>query len=196
VADEMREALERLSSLTAAKSPDAFEIPHRKARFVRVTIHKTNGSTQPCIDELEIFGPGGKENLALAARGAIASASSLLPGYPIHQVRHLNDGLYGNDHSWIAASNKVEWAQIELPAPAVVASVLVTRDRSGKFTDRIPQVFEVLVSADGQQWQSAGRCERRPRCVSTGPRCREASHTGAAWHAWRRWRGCWCFSMS
>ena len=37
--------------------------------------------------------PRGKENLALAERGAVASASSLLPGYPIHQIKHLNDGL-------------------------------------------------------------------------------------------------------
>jgi len=163
VADELRETLERISASTPAKSPGAFGFPIQEARFVRVAIHKTSGAMQPGVDELEIFGPDGKENLALAKHGAVASASSLLPGYPIHQIEHLNDGLYGNGHSWIAASNKSEWAQIELPKATAVASVLVTRDRTGRYRDRIPEVFEVLVSQDGQQWRSAGRRERTVR---------------------------------
>jgi hypothetical protein len=160
VADELRETLARVSAWTPAKSPEALQFPPQEARFVRVAIHETSGTTQPGIDELEIFGPAGKENLALAERGAVASASSLLPGYPIHQIKHLNDGLYGNDHSWIAASNKSEWAQIEFPKPTTVAGVLVTRDRTGKYRDRIPEVFEVLVSRDGRLWQSVGRRAR------------------------------------
>jgi len=163
VAEEFRETLSRLSALGPATSPEAMQFPPHEARFVRVVIHETSGGSQPGIDELEIFAPGGKENLALARSGAVASASSLLPGYAIHQIKHLNDGLYGNDHSWIAATGGREWAQIELPKPATVASVVVTRDRTGKFGDRIPEVFEVLASADGQQWQPVAKRER------TGP---------------------------
>src|SRR5512136_2026750 len=129
VAEEFQETLARLSALAPAKSPEALDFPPQEARFVRVAIHETSSRSQPGIDELEIFGPGGKENLALAERGAVASASSLLPGYPIHQVKHLNDGRYGNSHSWIAATSGHEWAQIELPKPATVAAVLITRDR-------------------------------------------------------------------
>jgi hypothetical protein len=160
VADEFREALARLAAIAPAKPPDVLEFPPQEARFVRVAIHETSGRSQPAIDELEIFGPGGKENLALAKRGAVASASSVLPGYRIHQIKHLNDGLYGNDHSWIAATAGREWAQIELPKPATVASVLITRDRSGKYRDRIPEAFEVLVSQDGKQWKSVAKRER------------------------------------
>lgn len=160
VADEFREALTRLAAVAPAKSLEALEFPPQEARFVRVAIRETSGGSQPGIDELEIFGPGGKENLALAGRGAVASASSVLPGYRIHQVKHLNDGLYGNDHSWIAATGGNAWAQIELPKPAAVAGVLITRDRTGKFRDRIPEVFDVLVSQDGQQWRSVAKRER------------------------------------
>lgn len=162
VADEFQATLARLATLTV-KAPEALEFAPQPARFVRVAIQETSGGGQPGIDELEIFGPAGKDNLALATRGAVASASSVLPGYAIHQIKHLNDGLYGNDHSWIAATNGREWVQIELPQPAAVASVLVTRDRSGKYRDRIPEVFEVLVSQDGTQWQPVAKRDR------TGP---------------------------
>jgi hypothetical protein len=160
VADEFQEALARISALTAAKPPEALEFPPQEVRFVRVVIHGTSGNSQPGIDELEIFGPDEKENCALADRGAVASASSVLPGYPIHQIKHLNDGRYGNDYSWIAASRDRQWAQIELPQPATVSCVVVTRDRTGKYSDRIPEVFEVLVSQDGSQWQPVARRDR------------------------------------
>jgi hydrazine synthase alpha subunit-like protein/F5/8 type C domain-containing protein len=159
VADEFQAALGRLSKLTVTP-PDALDFAPKRARFVRLVIHHTSGNSQPGIDELEIFGPDGKENLALAKHGAAASASSLLPGYPIHQIKHLNDGLYGNDHSWIAATRGQEWVQIELPQPAAVTRVMVTRDRTGKYRDRIPEEFEVLVSQDGEQWQTVAQRER------------------------------------
>jgi len=160
VTDEFQEALARISALTAFKEPGTLNFPPHKARFVRLVIHKTSGTSQPGIDELEIFGPAGKDNLALAERGAVASASSVIAGYAIHKVEHLNDGKYGNDHSWIAATNKSEWVQIELPQSTIIASVIITRDRTGRYRDRIPEVFEVLISQDGNQWQSVARRER------------------------------------
>jgi len=57
--------------------------------------HSGGVAGQVCIDELEMYGPQDDTNLALAESGVIASASSCLPGYAIHQVAHLNDGLYG-----------------------------------------------------------------------------------------------------
>ena len=83
--------------------PNEVTFPPTEARFLRFLIHESAGG-QPCLDELEVYGPEGGANLALAGAGAKASASSCLPGYAIHQVAHLNDGLYGNSHSWIAAS--------------------------------------------------------------------------------------------
>ena len=160
VVDEFQETLERIAAAKGPRPPEALEFPPQQARFVRVAILETSGNSQPGIDELEIYGPAGEDNLASAARGAVASASSLLPGYPIHQIKHLNDGLYNNDHSWIAATQGTAWAQIELPQAATVACVVVTRDRSGRYSDRIPEVFEVQVSQDGQQWQTIARRDR------------------------------------
>jgi hypothetical protein len=159
VSDEFREKLAKVSA-QSVRPPDALDFAAQQARFVRVAIHETSGNSQPGIDELEVYGPAGKDNLALAERGAVASASSVLPGYAIHQIKHLNDGRYGNDHSWIAASREREWVQIELPEPAAVGRVVITRDRSGKYRDRMPEVFEVLVSQDGQQWQSVAKRDR------------------------------------
>lgn len=49
-----------------------------EARYVRVVIGSTSGGG-PCLDEFEVYGPTGDENLALAMNGAMATASSCLP---------------------------------------------------------------------------------------------------------------------
>ena len=136
-----------------ANQPNAITFPAQEARFVRFVI-QASSSGQPCIDELEVFGPDGTRNLALAKNGAQATASSCLSGYAIHRVAHLNDGLYGNAHSWIAGGTGDEWVQIELPQPAPVAKVVFSRDREGQFSDRVPVTFEVRLSLDGREWQT------------------------------------------
>ncbi len=70
-----------------------------QTRFIRFVVLRSSRS-QPCIDELEVYGPGSHDNLALASAGAKATASSCLAGYPAHAVDHLNDGKYGNQRSW------------------------------------------------------------------------------------------------
>ncbi len=135
-----------------AEAANVVSFAAQPAKFVRFVIHASSAG-QACLDELEIFGADGKRNLALAGAGAKASASSCLAGYAIHQVAHLNDGLYGNGHSWIAASAGDEWAQIELPQPAQVAKVVFSRDREGKFHDRVPMNIEVQLSGDGKAWR-------------------------------------------
>jgi len=140
--------------------PNPIEFPAAEARFVRFMIRASSGA-QPCIDELEIYGKGGKDNLALASRGAKATASSCLPGYPIHQIEHLNDGKYGNSHSWIAAKTANEWAQIELAEPAKVAKVVFSRDRKGRYRDRLPRIVEVHLSMDAKKWHTVCRIEAK-----------------------------------
>ncbi len=159
VAEEFHEKLSQVAE-RSLRPPEALDFPPQPTRFVRIAILETSGSSQPGIDELEIYGPDGEQNLGLAQRGSVASASSVLPGYPIHQIHHLNDGRYGNDYSWIAAAREDQWVQIELPEVAQVARVIITRDRTGRYTDRIPESFEVLVSQDGRQWQSVARRDR------------------------------------
>ncbi|MBT3201479.1 MAG: hypothetical protein HN350_16380, partial [Phycisphaerales bacterium] len=133
--------------------PNVVNFPAVEAKFVRFVIRAAS-SSQACIDELEIYAPSGGANLALAASGAKASASSCLGGYAIHKIPHLNDGLYGNAHSWIAAGAGTEWAQIELTGRAKVSKVIFSRDRTGRFRDRLPIDFEVQVSLDAKRWKT------------------------------------------
>ena len=143
-----------------ADVPLEISFPPRSARYVRVVIERSAGG-QPCIDELEVYAEG-PQNVAAAALGAAAAASSCLPGHAIHQISHLNDGLYGNPHSWIAASDRQEWAQIELPATAAVSKVVISRDRDGVYHDRLPVEFRVDTSLDGKDWTTAARVHARP----------------------------------
>ncbi|HZU34336.1 MAG TPA: DUF1553 domain-containing protein, partial [Gemmataceae bacterium] len=127
------------------------------ARFVRFTILATRDGSEPCLDELEVYGPDHTTNLALAADGVRASASSLLPGYAIHQIAHLNDGRYGNDWSWISREPGHGWAQIELPRVATVSRIVWSRDAAGdmaRFQDRLASRYRVETSIDGKHWQT------------------------------------------
>ena len=156
VVAEFAEKIARIPAAEARQRTAVIDFPAQTARFIRLAIQKTSGNTEPCLDELEVYGLNGTDNLALASRGAAASASSLLAGYPIHQVAHLNDGQYGNAHSWIAATPGESWVQIELPQASEVARVIVSRDREGAFQDRIPVEATVMISLDGVTWQTVG----------------------------------------
>lgn len=137
------------------------EFAPQQARAIRLVIRRPYAGAV-CLDEFEIYGPDSPENLALATRGAAARASSALAGYAIHAVAHLNDGRYGNSQSWIAATDGEEWAQIELPQPAQVSRVLISRDRQGQFTDRQVLEAEVQLSQDGQSWRTVAGLKRAP----------------------------------
>lgn len=132
---------------------NAEEFAPTPARFVRFTVLATNDGSQPCLDEIRLFGPDSADNLALAARGAKATASSLLPGYAAHQIAHLNDGRSGNAHSWISNERGGGWAQIELPKPERVSRLVWERDAEGQFQDRLPTAYRIEISQDGRSWQ-------------------------------------------
>jgi hypothetical protein len=163
----------------------------------RRSILETSGGSQPGIDELEIYGPAGQENLALAERGSVASASSVLPGYadspgqaperrPLRERPQLDRRL---------ARRRVGADRIARAAE--VARVIITRDRTGKYRDRIPEVFEVLVSQDGQQWQSVAKRDRTPPSgLRRLPYCRvdrlpEKSWDGFLQYTFLRERATW-----
>ena len=192
----------RAASLAAGRATNALvtsiEFAAQEARIVRLVIQQPHAGA-PCIDELEVYGPSSPTNLALASRGAVARASSLLPGYAFHAVPHLNDGLYGNDHSWIPATEGEEWAQIELPAPALVGRVVISRDRTGQFSDRQILGAEVRLSSDGQTWVTAATLKRPasallpPRPLLTFPvaELSEQTWAGAVKYAFLRERDTW-----
>jgi Protein of unknown function (DUF1549)/Protein of unknown function (DUF1553) len=152
----IRQDLEALGGLelNVRRNEERFEPV--EARFVRLTVTGTRDGTEPCIDEIEVYGADFAEgsdssrNYALAANGAQASASSLLPGFSIHQVHHLNDGQTGNEHSWISNEKGAGWAQVELPKPIKIARVVWGRDRNGEFTDRLASDYRLEYSLDGE----------------------------------------------
>ncbi len=124
--------------------------PPVETRFVRFTIEATN-SSQPCIDELEIF--SGEKNVALASLGAKATASSTLPGHEIHKLEHINDGRYGNGRSWISNEAGKGWVQIELPKAVTISRVEWARDRELKYRERLATQYRIEVATEPDQWQ-------------------------------------------
>lgn len=153
-------AREPLPIVNVARNEDPF--PVVEARFLRMVITATNSSGQPCLDELEIYGPDEDRNLALASAGAKASASSLLPGFDIHQVAHLNDGEVGNSRSWISNEPGRGWVSIELPEPRRMQRVVWSRDRKSEFQDRLPTDYVIEISMDGEHWTVVSSSKRRP----------------------------------
>ena len=139
------------------------DFPAVMAKFVRFLVFKTN-VREPCLDELEIYPENEPaRNVALASAGARATASSSLVGYPIHQIQWINDGLYGNTHSWIAGSTSNVWAQIELPELMRINRVIWSRDREGYLIDRLATDYRIEVSTNGSDWQSvATAADRKP----------------------------------
>ncbi|MEZ5434148.1 MAG: DUF1549 domain-containing protein [Verrucomicrobiales bacterium] len=84
-----------------------------KARRVRFTIRSTN-NLEPCLDELEVFDASGK-NVALASEGALPTASGSRVSANRHELRHINDGQYGNARSWMSNEVGKGWIMIEFP---------------------------------------------------------------------------------
>ncbi len=145
-------------AVTAKHNVDLFEAV--EAKFVRFTVLKTN-SSQPCIDELEVFSE--KTNVALASSGAVATCSSSLPGYEIHQLKHINDGVYGNNRSWISNESGAGWVQIEFQKLATIDRVEWARDREGRYSDRVATEYRIEVATVPDKWQTvASSKDRQP----------------------------------
>ena len=138
-----------------------------EAKYVRMTIQATN-SSQPCIDELEIF--AGETNVALAANGGKASSSGDFV-HRLHKLAHINDGSYGNSKSWIASTRTGGWIQIELAEPRLISRIEWARDRTGGYSDRLATEYVIKVSLDGEHWTAvADASDRLPFSRSEQPR--------------------------
>ncbi|MEE3219814.1 MAG: DUF1549 domain-containing protein, partial [Planctomycetota bacterium] len=86
------------------------------ARFVRFHVLSTinDNRREPCLDELEVFAAGSPStNVALASKGAKATSSGNNQDQQRHRLEHINDGRYGNGHSWISNQVGRGWVQIE-----------------------------------------------------------------------------------
>ena len=144
--------------VTAGATVDAF--PPVPAKFVRLTVLATN-SAEPCIDELEVLTPSGRN----VARRAKPSSSGDYAKSDFHKLAHVNDGLYGNRKSWISNHIGGGWVQLELPEVEEVSRVVWSRDRSPKreYADRLATEYEIAVSLDGTKWTTvATQADRLP----------------------------------
>ncbi len=131
-----------------------------EAKYVRFTIHGTNGG-EPCLDELEVW--SGDVNVAAATAGGQATCSSSLPGYPIHQLKHVNDGKVGNAHSWIANEAGGGWVQIEFAQSATIDRIEWGRDREEKYRDRLAIDYTIEAATQPGQWfEIASSADRLP----------------------------------
>lgn len=151
---ESRPALPQLRApVSALENSERFDPVD--ARFVRFTTLETinNNQHEPCLDELEVFTAGAdSRNVALASTGARATSSGNYSETGIHQLRHVHDGQYGNDRSWISSERGGGWVQIQLADVCRIERVQWSRDRRGKFQDRLPVRYTIEVSLDGRRW--------------------------------------------
>ncbi|QDV69799.1 Planctomycete cytochrome C [Rosistilla carotiformis] len=148
--DEIENELQQAADIAMPTATDpqmnSLEFEPIDARFVRFTIHDCNrhpslGLIEPCLDEFEIFAADPVEtNVALASRGTKLTASGSRTSDK-HRLEHLNDGLYGNSHSWMSDTAGRGWVLLELPETTSIQRVVWSRDRQGKFSDRLPTAF-------------------------------------------------------
>lgn len=153
--------------------------PPTEVRYVRFSIDAAHQG-EPCLDELEIFADA--ENVALAAHGAIASSSGDFV-HPLHRLPHINDGRYGNAHSWIAQQSQGAWLQIELPEVRKINAVCWGRDRTGQFRDRLAIEYRIEGSLDGVCWTQLASSEDRLPYRSQPSASREMVPSYFGWEA-------------
>ncbi|MSU53164.1 MAG: hypothetical protein CK538_11165 [Opitutia bacterium] len=122
------------------------------AKFIRFTIHDANlypatGLIEPCIDEFEIYTDEAQpRNLALASLGTKVSASGSRMS-----AEYLNDGRFGNAQSWKSDAKGRGWMMFELPEATRIAKIVWSRDRTGKFKDRLPAAYTLEAGLAGDQ---------------------------------------------
>ncbi len=150
--------------ITARKNIDSFDPV--LARFVKFEVLQTQ-TGEPCVDELEVFSSAEEINIALAAKGGIATSSGDYAGNPKHKLSHINDGKFGNDFSWISNSQGSGWVQIEFAKPATIDRVVWGRDRNGVYADRLGISYSIQVSVDGVTWSEVSNSgSRKPFLIN------------------------------
>ncbi len=166
-------AEDRISGKPDSLNPCAenvISLESQKARTVRIVFHGKSDVMAVGIDELQIFGPECIDrNIALKQYGAraIASSSSDIASHADPGL--VNDGVFGNDSTWIAAENDEEpWIEVTFPRISEVSKIVLSRDMTGQHADRFPQSVEVQICPwDGQDFVTVHGCRMT---VSPAPR--------------------------
>jgi hypothetical protein len=145
--------------INARENSDRF--PPVKTQRLRFTIKATT-NLEPCIDELEVFNTRG-ENVALATSGTKRKSSGDIGVAERHELRFLNDGRYGNSRSWLSNALGKGWVELEFPQEQTVERVVWSRDREGKFTDRLATDYQIEISDAAGQWHTVADASDRQK---------------------------------
>jgi hypothetical protein len=164
--DRLATAYTLQAGLTADKLTTLVDIPPRRpavvaalntdrlrpvrAKRLRFTILATNG-LEPCLDEIEIINTAG-QNIALASFGTTVTTSGDNVVANRHEPRFINDGRYGNSRSWMSNQPGKGWVELEFPSAQEISRVIWSRDRQGKFTDRLATNYRIE-TAIADDWQ-------------------------------------------
>ncbi len=144
-----------------------------QARFVRLTVHDANlhpslGLIEPCLDELEVFTAGdAPRNVALASAGAKVTASGSRTT-SAHRLEHLIDGRFGNERSWMSDERGRGWVLVELAEPVLVDRVVWSRDREGRYSDRLATAYTLEAGLDVESMTRLSHVP--PRRLSVTPK--------------------------
>lgn len=125
-----------------------------KTSRVRFTIESTcnDNLREPCIDEFEIFNRDG-ENVALAGRGVKVTASGSRTAANRHELKFVNDGVYGNSRSWMGNAKGSGWLQFDFPDVVEIERIVWGRDRQAKFADRLAETYRIEYANAEGTWQ-------------------------------------------
>lgn len=145
--------------INARENSDRF--PPVKTQRLRFTIKATT-NLEPCIDELEVFNTRG-ENVALATTGTKRKSSGDIGVAERHELKFLNDGRYGNSRSWLSNTLGKGWVELEFPQEQTVERVVWSRDRDGKFTDRLATDYQIEISDAAGQWHTVADASDRQK---------------------------------
>ncbi|WP_395752101.1 PSD1 and planctomycete cytochrome C domain-containing protein [Prosthecobacter sp.] len=132
-----------------------------KTKRVRFTIKATT-NLEPCIDELEIFNTSG-ENVALASTGTQRKSSGDIGVAERHELRFIHDGRYGNSRSWLSSKTGQGWVELEFPQEQAIERVVWSRDREGKFTDRLATDYQIEVCDAEGAWHTVADASDRQK---------------------------------
>jgi hypothetical protein len=149
-----------------------------KARRLRFTIKETN-NLEPCLDELEVFDTQA-HNVALASAGTQATSSGDTVVAARHELRQINDGLYGNSHSWMSSEKGKGWVVLEFAREHTIERVVWGRDREGQFSDRLATNYLIEIAGASGEWRLvADASDRRaPAPGENKPRSADFSTAG------------------
>lgn len=88
----------------------------------------------------EVGGAFLPDNLAADSGGGRPFAKDVISGHAAHATACLNDGIYGNQHSWVAGSRQ-SFVGVAFDKPRTFDSMAFGRDNTGTYKDRFTGVY-------------------------------------------------------